>query len=83
VHAPTGEIELSMVLTAQGPVFRVRGARLEIDSTNVVSVSCRTLELKAEGGIELHAGKDLGISSGGEVRVKSRGQTPALGDGGS
>lgn len=80
VLAPDGGMEVSLELTPNGPVFRLRGARLEIDSTESISLSCRSLALRTEEGLILQAGGDLEVGSDHEIRIKSREQTFIDGD---
>ena len=73
VRSPAGDVELRIVLTADGPVVQLRGARLELDSNDTVSLNCRRLELRATDGIVLESGGNLEAYSAAEVHVKSAG----------
>ena len=46
VVSPDGDVEVSIRLSPEGPVLKLRGARLEIESTDVVAVNCRRLALR-------------------------------------
>jgi len=80
VVSPKGEIELAVELTPKGPVLRLRGVRLEIESTESVALRCKSFELRAEETMQLHAGGDLGVVCEGEIRMKSARQTFVDGD---
>lgn len=80
IVSPDGEIELAVELTPQGPLLRLRGARLEIDSTGSVAVRCRSFELRTEARIELSAGGGVAVASEGEIRMKSADETFIDGD---
>src|SRR5579859_547084 len=41
VRSPNGDVEVRITLTDAGPVVSVRGARLELESPDAVSVNCR------------------------------------------
>lgn len=75
ILGPDGDIELSVVLTADGPLLRFRGARLEIDSTGGIAVRCRSFELHAEENLDLQAGAELRLASGGDTHARAAGQT--------
>lgn len=75
IVGPDGDLELSVILTPDGPVLRLRGARLEIDSTEAIAVRCRTFELHTEETLDLRAGADLRLTSGGDTHAKAAGQT--------
>lgn len=80
VHSLDGELEVCVTLTEDGPVLRLSGARLQIDSNDAVSVNCRRFDLTASEGVHLHSGKDVELQSGGEIRMKSAQQTFIDGD---
>lgn len=80
VRSAGGEVEVRIVLTDQGPILRLRGARLEIDSSDTVAVNCRQFEVNASHGVQLRAAGDVGVQSDAEIRLKSGGQTYIDGD---
>jgi len=80
IRSSGGEVEVRIVLTEQGPILRLRGARLEIDSSDTVAVNCRQFEVNASHGVRLHSAGDVGVQSGAEIRLKSGGETFIDGD---
>lgn len=80
ILSPEGTVEISIELTPSGPLLKLRGARLEIDSTESVALRCKSFELHAERDIQLEAGGDLRVGTTGDVRVKSGAQTFIDGD---
>jgi len=80
VRSSGGEVEVRIVLTEHGPILRLRGARLEIDSSDTVAVNCRQFEVNASDGVQLRTAGDVGVQSGAEIRLKSGGQTYIDGD---
>lgn len=62
VRSPDGLVELSVVLTPEGPVLRFSGARVEL--------SAGTLALHADN-IEIGARELASVTSGGEVVVQA------------
>jgi phage gp45-like len=67
VRSAAGDLELSVVLTPEGPVLKLRGVRLQIDSTESVDLSCKQFNVHTQQGINL--------SSDGEFRLRTQGQT--------
>lgn len=80
VRSANGDLELSITLTDDGPVFKLRGARLEIDSTDAVAVRCRSFELATEDSLSLHSGGSISVNTEDEIRMRSAQQTFIDGD---
>jgi len=80
IRAPNGEVEVGIALTPQGPLLRLRGVRLQIDSSDSVDVRCRNLRFRADESLELHAGSGVMVTSERDVRVRTEGQTHIDGD---
>lgn len=70
VRSPQGEVEVRITLTDSGPVVSLRGARLELESPDAVSVTCRRFEVSTTEGTQLHSAGDVNIT-GQEMRVKT------------
>jgi hypothetical protein len=79
VRSPQGEVEVRIVMTEDGPVLSLRGARLEIDSTDSVALRCKRFEVQASEGIALQGG-DVDVRSTGDIHTQSTGQTFIDGD---
>ncbi|MFA6045532.1 MAG: hypothetical protein WC718_11150 [Phycisphaerales bacterium] len=80
IRSATGDLELRIALTPEGPVLQLRGVRLEIDSTDTVAVRCKDFEITATDSIRMSAAKDVALDAAGELRVKSLGQTHVDGE---
>lgn len=67
LHAPNGEVELSIELTPAGPVLKARALRLDLEATESVRLAAPTvsieagerLDLRSGGGAELTAEQDV------------------------
>jgi hypothetical protein len=75
IRSPAGQMELRIALTPQGPVLQLRGARLEIDSTDAVAVNCRQFEINASEGVKINSAGDIDLHGQGEMRVRTAGST--------
>ena len=67
VRAASGQVELRIVLTEQGPVLQMEAVRLKLKATEAVEVEARQFSVKAE--------ESVALASEGEVRVTSKGET--------
>jgi hypothetical protein len=79
VRSPSGEVEVHIVLTENGPVVRLRGARLELESPETVAVSCKRFEVQTSEKTELHSAGEVQVT-GQEMRVKTEGDIHLNGD---
>ncbi|MEZ5364681.1 MAG: hypothetical protein R2748_20675 [Bryobacterales bacterium] len=48
IHSKRGQVEVSILLTDEGPVIRASAQRLEVDAAEAVSVDCGRFEVKAD-----------------------------------
>jgi len=66
-----GQVEVCVSLTADGPVVRIRGGRLELDAADTIAVRCRRFEVQTAESTELSSAGDLRIT-GQELKVQTR-----------
>lgn len=72
-----GEVILKVRLTDAGPVISVQGTRLELKSTEALTLESKRIKIKAEeevgiesrGTLEIDTSKEIGIHSDDEIRV--------------
>jgi len=64
IRSPSGEVELTIGFTAQGPVLRFASAALELTSPSSITMECARLHL--------HAREHLEISSDGDIHQKAQ-----------
>lgn len=70
IRSPQGEVELLITLTEKGPVVRLSGARLELDTPGELAVHCQRLDLHAREHAALRSDACLRIDSQ-ELYVKT------------
>lgn len=70
VRSPEGTVEVQIVLTEQGPVVRLQGARLELAGTDTVAVDCKRFEVNTTEATELKSEGNVQVT-GNELRVKT------------
>jgi hypothetical protein len=61
VRSPDGMLELKILLTPTGPVVQLKGGRLEIESSDAVTVNCQKFEVNAAQGIDLKSQKNINV----------------------
>ncbi len=80
IFEPEGEISVSLRMTDAGPVFTVQGARLEIKSTETLSLEAKRINIHAqeeavinsEGGLEIDSAAKTDIRSDGDIRLEGK-----------
>ena len=55
IRSDGGELELSITITEAGPVVKLKAARLELESSEDIAVSCRDFRLDTRGDIKLRS----------------------------
>lgn len=74
---PNGEVAIKVRLTAEGPVVTIRGAHLELKSTETLALEAKRVKIKAEeaavvrseGSLEIDSSKKMDIHSENDIRV--------------
>ena len=79
VRSPDGDVEVRITLTDAGPVISLRGARLELEATDAVSVRCRQFEVNTSEGTTLASagpvridGQELNVETEDDIRLKGK-----------
>lgn len=72
VHDPSGQVEVTIELTAAGPVVRLSSARLELASTKEIVMRGEKLDIETEDGARIHT-RGIATVSGRETRVGAQG----------
>ena len=63
LRSPEGEVEVSIVMTESGPVVKLKGARLELEAPDSLSVRCRHLDLQATESARLRSDGELHLDA--------------------
>lgn len=79
IRSPEGQVEMTITLTAQGPVIRMTGAKLELEATDTVSLKGRTVEVQASESATVHSDGHLTMTSGLDTRTVAQGDVHVLG----
>jgi hypothetical protein len=66
VRSPAGEVEVVIVLTDDGPIVRLAGARLELDAVDTIALRCRNLEVAADETVAV-TGQEMNVRTRGDI----------------
>jgi hypothetical protein len=77
---PKGEIVMTVRMTDSGPVVTVRGAHLELKSTETITLDAKKVTIHAqeeavvesEGSLEVDSAKKMDIHSDDEIRIDGK-----------
>ena len=77
---PEGEVVMTVRMTEGGPVITVRGAHLELKSTETIILEAKKIEMRADeeaavtskGSLEVTSAKKMDIHSNDEIRVNGK-----------
>jgi len=72
IRSSSGQVELRIKLTEDGPVLQVESARLELKASEAVSIESKRVEIKATETLELASGNEIKVDGEGEVRVNGK-----------
>ncbi len=79
IRAASGQVELRIVLTEQGPVLQMEAVRLKLKATEAVEVETKQFSVKAEESVALVSQGELTIASAGETKVEAEGDVRVVG----
>jgi hypothetical protein len=68
IRSPRGEMEVHITLTETGPVVRLRGARLELESPETVVLNCRRFEVNAAEEVRI-ASRELRVRTEADIHM--------------
>ena len=69
IRSATGNLELRIRLTEDGPVLEMESVRLVLRAEESVDVETRDFNVSAAAGIKLEGKADVVVNADGEVRV--------------
>ena len=68
VRSPSGQVELSVRFTEQGPVLSFSGAAIDLVSPGAVTLDCGSLRVRSRDGIALETSGDIVQNAKGALR---------------
>jgi hypothetical protein len=72
VRSSSGQLELRIRLTEEGPVLQMESARLQLKATEAVEIESRRVEIKATETVQIASDNEIKVDGEGEVRVNGK-----------
>lgn len=80
VRSGSGDVELTITLTKAGPVVRISGSQLQMESSGKLSIRCEELDVRTTKKMKVETGEAIELRTSGEIRMRSAEQTFIDGD---
>lgn len=71
IRASSGDLELRIQMTENGPVLKLEGVKLSLKATEAIEMECKTFSVDASEKVELVSQGTLQVSSEGEMNIDS------------
>ena len=72
IRSSSGQVELRIRLTEEGPVLQMESARLQLKATEAVEIESKRIEIKATETLTLTSDNEVKVDAEGEVRVNGK-----------
>ena len=79
IRAASGQVELRIRLTEQGPVLQMEAVRMTLKATEAVEVEAKQFSVKATESLALASEGEVKVTSGGETKVEAEGDVRVVG----
>lgn len=79
IRAASGQLELRIRLTEQGPVLQMEAVRMQLRATEALELEARQVTVKAEDKLALASEGELRVESKGETKVEAEGDVRVVG----
>lgn len=71
IRAESGQLELRIRLTEDGPVLQLDGARIAVTAEETVAIKCKTFTVESTEATVIQSHGEMKIKSEGELEVDS------------
>ncbi len=72
IRSSSGQIELRIKLTEDGPVLQMESARLQLKASEAVEIESKRVEIRASETVQLASKDEIKVDAEGEVRVNGK-----------
>jgi uncharacterized protein (DUF2345 family) len=79
IRAASGQVEVRIVLTEQGPVLQMEAVRLQLKAAEAVEVETKQFTVKAQESVTLASEGEVKVTSAGETKVEAEGDVRVVG----
>lgn len=80
VRSQSGAVELTIYLTKDGPIAKIAGSQLQVETPGKLGIHCGELEIHATNRMTVETGEAIVLKTDGEIRTRSSQQTFIDGD---
>lgn len=80
VRAASGQLELRIRMTDDGPVLELESVRLMLKAAESVDVECEEFNVNARRSVDIAAQGEIAISGAADVRVDAAGEVHVTGE---
>ncbi len=71
IRAASGQLELRIKLTAEGPVLSLDGVKVELNAAESLQIKCKDFKVEASASTTIESKGELKIKSDGEMELDS------------
>ncbi|TMQ13700.1 MAG: hypothetical protein E6J91_17730 [Deltaproteobacteria bacterium] len=72
IRSASGQVEVRIRLTEEGPVLQMESARLQLKASEVVEIESKRVEIRATETVQLASDNEIKVEAEGEVRVNGK-----------
>jgi hypothetical protein len=72
IRSSSGQLELRIKLTAEGPVLQIESARLQLKAAEAVEIESKRVEIRASETVQVESDNEVKVDAEGEVRVNGK-----------
>jgi hypothetical protein len=72
IRSSSGQVELRIKLTEEGPVLQMESVRLQLKASEAVEIESARVEIKATETLQLASDNEIKVDGAGEVRVNGK-----------
>jgi hypothetical protein len=72
IRSSSGQVELRIKLTEEGPVLQMESARLQLKASEAVEIESKRIEIRATETVQIASKDEIKVDAEGEVRVNGK-----------
>ena len=72
IRSSSGQVEVRIRLTEEGPVLQMESARLQLKASEAVEIESKRVEIRATETVQLESKDEIKVEAEGEVRVNGK-----------
>jgi hypothetical protein len=72
IRSSSGQVEVRIKLTEEGPVLQMESARLQLKASESVEIASKRVEIRATESVQIASDNEVKVDAEGEVRVNGK-----------